>query len=125
MENVSENYSNDCSYHFVYKRKTNMSSLFLKNKFELWKSKNFNNDSTWRKRRLELSYSKKIVCFAKRNNSKHDGQFYCFNCVYSFITENKLKSHEKVSKSHEKVSKNKDFCGIVMPSEKVNILELN
>ena len=68
---------------------------------------------------------KKLSALQREITSKHDGQFYCFNCVYSFITENKLKSHEKVSKCHEKVSKNKDFCGIVMPSEKVNILELN
>ena len=40
------------------------------------------------------------------------------NSLYIFITENKLKSHEKVRK-------NKDFCGIVLPSEKDNILELN
>ena len=40
------------------------------------------------------------------------------NCLYSFRTENKLKSHEKVCK-------NEDFCGIVMPSEKDNLLEFN
>ena len=40
------------------------------------------------------------------------------NCLHSFRTEDKLKSHEKVCK-------NKDFCGIVMPSEKDNILEFN
>ena len=40
------------------------------------------------------------------------------NCLHSFGTENKLKSHEKVCK-------NKDFCGMVMPSEKDNILKLN
>ena len=40
------------------------------------------------------------------------------NCPHSFRTENKLKSHEKICK-------NKDFCGIVMPSEKNNILEFN
>ena len=50
--------------------------------------------------------------------SKHHGNFYCLNCLHSFRTENKLKSHEKVFK-------NKDFCGIVMPSEKDNILEFN
>ena len=42
----------------------------------------------------------------------------CLNCLHSFRTENKLKSHEKVCK-------NKDFCGIVMPSEKDNILDFN
>ena len=50
--------------------------------------------------------------------SKHRGDFYCLNCLHSFRTENKLKSHEKVCK-------NKDFCGIVISSEKDNILEFN
>ena len=40
------------------------------------------------------------------------------NCLHSFRTENELKSHEKICE-------NKDFCGIAMPSEKDNILELN
>ena len=47
--------------------------------------------------------------------SKHHGGFCCLNYLYSCRTENKLKSHEKVCK-------NKDFCEIVMPSEKDNIL---
>ena len=40
------------------------------------------------------------------------------NCLHSFRTENKLKSHEKVCK-------NKDFCGIVMSSENDKISEFN
>ena len=43
---------------------------------------------------------------------------HCLNCLHSFTTENKLKSHGKLCK-------NKDFCEIVMPSEKDNILESN
>ena len=50
--------------------------------------------------------------------SRHKGDFYCLNCLHSFRTENKCKSHEKVCK-------NKDFCGIAMPSEKDNIFEFN
>ena len=50
--------------------------------------------------------------------SKHEGKFYCLNCLNYFRTENKLNSREKACK-------NKDFCGIVMPSEKDNFLELN
>ena len=50
--------------------------------------------------------------------SKHKGDFYCLNCLHSFIIENKLMFHEKVCK-------NKDFCGVVMPSEKSNILKIN
>ena len=40
------------------------------------------------------------------------------NCFYSFRTENKLKSYEKVCK-------NKDSTEIVMLSEKNKILEFN
>ena len=40
------------------------------------------------------------------------------SCLSSFRTENKLRSHEKVRK-------NKHFCGIVIPTEKKKILELN
>ena len=40
------------------------------------------------------------------------------HCIHSFRTENKLKSHEKVYE-------NKFFCGIIVPSEKDNILEFN
>ena len=49
-------------------------------------------------------------------HGKNKIESYCLNCLHSFRTENKFQSHEKVSK-------NKDFCGIVMPSEKDNILE--
>ena len=61
---------------------------------------------------------KKPSAFLRGITSKHDGDFYCFNYLHSFRTENKLNSHEKVCKY-------KDFCGIVMPSEKDNILEFN
>ena len=40
------------------------------------------------------------------------------NCLHSFRTENKLKSHGKLCK-------NKDFCGTVMPLEKDKILGFN
>ena len=39
-----------------------------------------------------------------------------FIAPHCFRTKNQLKSHEKLCK-------NKDFCGIVMPTEKENILE--
>ena len=40
------------------------------------------------------------------------------NCLHSFRIKNRLKSHEKLCR-------NKDFCGIVLPSEKDNMLEFN
>ena len=61
---------------------------------------------------------KKQSALLRGITSKHHGYFYCLNCLHSFTTENKLKSHEKICK-------NKDFCGIVMPSEKDKILEFN
>ena len=61
---------------------------------------------------------KKLSALLHGITSKHKSDLYCLNCIHSFRTENKLKPHEKVCK-------NKDFCGIVMPSEKDNILEFN
>ena len=43
--------------------------------------------------------------------SKHDGDFYCLNCLHSFRTENKLKEHENVCKNH-------DYCYIDFYVEK-------
>ena len=50
--------------------------------------------------------------------SKHHSDFYCLNCLNSFRTKHKLKSHENVYK-------NKDFCRVVILSEKDNILVFN
>ena len=51
---------------------------------------------------------KKLSTLLRGITSKQNGDLYCLNCLHSFRTENKLKSHEKVCK-------NKDFGGIVMP----------
>ena len=61
---------------------------------------------------------KKLSVLLRGTTSKHDGDFYCLNCLHSFRTENKLKANEKVCE-------NKDFCGIVMASEKNNIVKFN
>ena len=61
---------------------------------------------------------KKLSTLLRGITLKHHGDFYCFNCLHSFRTENKLKSHEKGCK-------NKDLCEIVMPSKKNNMLEFN
>ena len=61
---------------------------------------------------------KKLSALLRGIASKHHGDFCCLNCLHSFRTENKLKSHEKICES-------KGFCGIVMPSEKDSILEFN
>ena len=67
---------------------------------------------------MALSCSKKAIYIIQRNNIKRHDDFYWLNCLNSFRTENKLKFNEKVCE-------NKDFYGIVMPSEKDNILDFN
>ena len=47
--------------------------------------------------------------------SKHHSDFYCSNCLLSFSTKNKLKSHEKVCK-------NKDFWGDCFVKPKNNLI---
>ena len=42
---------------------------------------------------------KKIFTLLRGITSKHNGDFYCFNCLHTFRTENKLKSHEKLCKN--------------------------
>ena len=38
---------------------------------------------------------KKLSTLLHGITSKHKGDFYCLNCLHSFITENKLKYHDK------------------------------
>ena len=54
----------------------------------------------------------------KEITSKHNSDFYCLNCLYSFGTENKCKSRKKVCE-------NKDFFNVTMASEDITILEFN
>ena len=49
---------------------------------------------------------------------KHHSDFYVLNCLHSFLTENKLESHEKICK-------NEDFCRNGMSSEMDGILQFN
>ena len=62
--------------------------------------------------------SKKLSALLKGITSKNDFDSYCLNCLHSFRIKNKLKSHEKLCK-------NKDFCGVLLPSQKCNILKFN
>ena len=58
---------------------------------------------------------KQLSALLHRVTSENKGDIYCLNYLHSFRTENKLKSHQKVCK-------NKHYSGIVIPSEKDNIL---
>ena len=48
--------------------------------------------------------------------SKHNGDYYFFNCFQSYTTEKKLRKHEKVCENH-------DFCNLKMPDEDNKILK--
>ena len=61
---------------------------------------------------------KKIFALLHGIASKHKADSYCLYCFHSFRTKHKLKSREKLCK-------NKDFCEVVMPLERDNILEFN
>ena len=67
---------------------------------------------------MGLSFSKESVRVIKKKTSKHNSDFYCLNCFCYFATENKCKSHKKVSE-------HKGFCNVVMPSKVNKILEFN
>ena len=92
-----------------------MFSLYFE--FQLRKKNNFFNDTKCRKRRMALSCSKKISPLLHRITSRHKKGSCCLNCLHCFRMENKLKSHEKVCK-------NKEFCGIVMPSQNYNLISI-
>ena len=49
-------------------------------------------------------------------SSKHDGDFYCLNCLHFSVTKNKLESYKKLYE-------NKVFCNVAMSSEDNKILE--
>ena len=65
---------------------------------------------------MALSCRKKLCSLVRGITSKHDGDFYCLDCLYLFRTKNRLESHKKVFE-------NEDFCNNVMPSEDTKILD--
>ena len=54
---------------------------------------------------MPLYCSKKFSALLRTIKSRYHGDFYCLNCLHSFATEEKRKSHKKVCA-------NKDFCNV-------------
>ena len=71
-----------------------------------------------KKGRLHYLAVKKLSALLRKITSKNKSDFCCLNCFHSFRIKSKFESHKKVCK-------NEDFCGILMPSERYNILEFN
>ena len=61
---------------------------------------------------------KKLSALLRGITSKNNRDFYCLNCLHSFRTKSKLKSHKKVFE-------NKYFCNVIMASEDTKTLEFN
>ena len=60
---------------------------------------------------------KRLSALLRGIDSKHHGDFYCLNCLYSFAT--------KKRESHKKLCENKDFCNFMMSSKDTKILEFD
>ena len=69
-------------------------------------------------KRIAISTIKKLSVLLRGITSKHNGDFYCLNCLHSFRIKKNLESHKTLRKK-------KDFCRIVMPSEDTQIIEFN
>ena len=63
---------------------------------------------------MALYFIKELRALLRRITSKHHGDFYCLNCLYSFRTKNECEFNKNLRE-------NKDFCNIVMPSEDTKI----
>ena len=55
---------------------------------------------------------KRLSALFRRMTSKHEGDFYCRNCLHSFRTENKIKKHKNVSENH-------DYCYVEILKEDI------
>ena len=61
---------------------------------------------------------KKLLALFRGIKGKHQGDFYCLNCLHCFAIENNCESHKTVCE-------NKDFCNIIMLPKDTKVLELN
>ena len=61
---------------------------------------------------------KKLSALIRGITSKHEGDFYCLNCLHSYRTKSRLEKHKNVCENH-------DYCYVEMPKEINKILEYN
>lgn len=55
---------------------------------------------------------------ARDISSKHDGDYYCYHCLHSFWIDSALEKHERLCKEH-------DFCEVLPPNDKNEIIKHN
>ena len=69
----------------------------------------------------EDGFIRPIKCLSRLfrgTTSNHNGDFYCFNCLHSFSTDNALKKHERLCE-------NNDYCSVEIPTKLNKILKYN
>ena len=62
------------------------SPLIFQKLTQIVKTNDSLNDPKLRKRKLALTFNKKLPPFLKGITSKHDSDFNCLNCLHSFRT---------------------------------------
>ena len=67
-------------------------------------------------KKLHYLAAKILSALLRGITSKHDGDFYCLNCLHLFRTKDKLEEHENVCKDH-------DYCYIEIPNENNKVLK--
>ena len=67
---------------------------------------------------MTLFSCKNLSSSLQEIESKRNGDYYCVNCLHSFRTEKKPKTHKNVCKNHE-------YCYREMPEEGKHILKYN
>ena len=45
--------------------------------------------------------AKSLSALLRGITGNNHGDFYCLNCLYSYITENKLKKHRQIFENHD------------------------
>ena len=80
----------------IYMLKMNMYPAHIPEQLKSRKVDHSFNDSKWRN--MTSPYNKKISALLRVKTSKHDGDFYCLNYLYSFRRKNKLELHKKYVK---------------------------
>ena len=72
---------------------------------------------------------KKLSALSIGTTSKHKGDFYCLNCLHSFRTKSKVKSHKKVCQNKDFLYDDKKYETCRMkyfleyPNSKDNLIE--
>ena len=98
-----------------YVLRKNISCVCFKTQLKSWKTSCFLSDS--KRKKMTLSYSKKVISIIKRNNLKNNGVFFSLSFLLSFTT----KKQQQQNKKQNKKQKNKTNLNDIKTYVKINI----